>query len=161
MLMDLPERKQNRLQNYDYSQNGAYFITICVRERKKILSNIIVGTGVLDCPKIYLSKYGEIADKYINQLNDFYDNIFVDKYVIMPDHIHMIIRIDSGQSGTPVPTVVDNKNSEVAKFVSTFKRFCNKEYGLNIWQSRYFDHIIRNQNDYDEVWKYIENNPSK
>ena len=159
--MDFPKRKPNRLQNYDYSQNGAYFVTICVKERKKILSNIIVGTGVLDCPEIYLSNYGKIADKYINQLNDFYDNIFVDKYVIMPDHIHMIIRIENGQSRTPVPTIVNNQNSEVAKFVSTFKRFCNKEYGLNVWQSRYYDHIIRNQNDYDEVWKYIENNPAK
>ena len=53
----------------------------------------------------------------------------------------------------------DNKNSTVAKFVSTFKRFCNKDSGENIWQSRYYDHIIRNQTDFDEKIKYIENNP--
>ena len=163
--MDLPKRKNNRLQNYDYRQNGAYFITICTKDRKPILSNIDVGTGVLDCPKIQLSNYGEIADKYINQLNDFYNNISVDKYVVMPDHIHLIVRIHNGQSRTPVPTDksinIDNKNSVVAKFVSTFKRFSNKAYGKNIWQARYYDHVIRNQMDYDEIWQYIENNPAK
>ncbi len=163
--MDLPKRKRNRLENYDYSQNGAYFITICVQNRQQILSNIIVGTGVLDCPQIQLSNYGKIADKYINQLNNFYDNISVDKYVIMPDHIHLILSVKDGQSGTPVPTdkpiKIDNRNSSVSKFISTFKRFCNKEYQKNIWQPRYYDHIIRNQEDYNEVCEYIENNPNK
>ena len=55
----------------------------------------------------------------------------------------------------------DNKNSVIAKFVSTFKRYCNKEYGENIWQSRYYDHIIRNEQYYNETWEYIENNPKK
>ena len=162
--MNLPKRKQNRLENFDYSKNGAYFITICVKDRKRILSQINVGTGVLDCPQIQLLKYGEIADKYINQLNIFYDNISVDKYVIMPNHIHILLTIQIGQSRTPVPTginKIDNKNSIISKFVSTLKRFCNKEYGENIWQGRYYDHIIRNQDDYNEVWKYIEQNPRK
>ena len=108
--MDLAKRKQNRLENYNYSQEGAYFITICVKDRKRILSNINVGTGVLDCPKIELLNHGKIADKYINQLNDFYDNVSVDKYVIMPDHIHFILSVKNGQSGTPVPTYETIKN---------------------------------------------------
>ena len=116
-------------------------------------------------------KYGEIADKYIRQLNDFYDNISVEHYVIMPNHIHFILFVknvasnsdnckveEGGQSRTPVPTTC---NSKVASFVSTFKRFCNKEYGCNIWQRSYYDHIIRNQRDYDEVAKYIYENPMK
>ena len=166
--MELPNRKKNRLENFDYNENGAYFITICVQNRKQILSNINVGTGVLDCPKIVLTKYGEIVDRYINQLNAFYDNISVDKYVIMPDHIHLLITVTGdfdGQSGTPVPTDeefrIDNTNSVVSKFVSTFKRFCNKEIVKNIWQQRYYDHIIRNDADYKEVWEYIDGNPSR
>ncbi|MBQ9968759.1 MAG: transposase [Oscillospiraceae bacterium] len=164
MDMEFSQRKPNRIENYDYSQNGAYFITICTQDRKQILSNIAVGTGVLDCPQVHLLKHGEIADKYIRQLNDFYEHISVDRYVIMPDHIHILMSIQNGQSGTPVPTdknKIDNTNSTVSKFVSTFKRFCNKEYGENIWQSRYYDHVIRNQRDYDEIWEYIENNPRK
>ena len=159
MNNNLPKRKNNRLENYNYSNNGAYFITICVKERRKILSKI-VGAGVLDCPKIQLLKSGAVADKYIKQLNSFYDSISVDKYVIMPDHIHLIISVTNGQSGTPAPTG-DNKNSNIAKFVSTFKRFCNKEYGKNIWQARYYDHIIRNEADYKEIFEYIENNALK
>ncbi|MBR6564649.1 MAG: hypothetical protein IKK71_04360, partial [Clostridia bacterium] len=64
----LPERKLKRLKEYDYSTNGAYFVTVCTQNRKQVLSNIIVGTGVLDCPKIQLLNYGKIADKYIRQL---------------------------------------------------------------------------------------------
>lgn len=79
----------------------------------------------------------------------------------MPDHIHLLITISNGQSGTPVPTNRNNRNSIIANFVSTFKRFCNKEYGENIWQPRYYDHIVRNQDDYNEVWQYIDTNPIK
>ena len=158
------KRKHPRLKHYDYSQNGAYFVTICTRERKCILSKISVGTGVPDCPKIQLLKYGEIAEKYIRQMNDFYAHLSVDQYVIMPDHIHILITIRNGQSRTPVPTEndrIDNRNSTISKFVSTFKRFCNQEYGQNIWQGRYYDHVIRNQQDYNEIWEYIENNPKQ
>ncbi len=162
--MKLSERQKNRLENYDYSQVGTYFITICVKDRKPILSKI-VGTGVPDCPKILLLPPGKIAEKHINKLNTFYNEILIDNFVIMPDHIHLLITISNGQSGTPVPTrsndKIDNKNSTIAKFVSTFKRFCNKEYDKNIWQPRYYDHIIRNQEDYNEKWDYIENNPKK
>jgi len=159
--MELPCRKPNRIQEYDYSTNGAYFITICTRDRKRILSKIAVGTGVLDCPQIRLLNHGEIADRYIRQMDAFYNHISVEKFVIMPDHIHLLLSVHKEQSRTPVPTKIDNKNSAVSKFVSTFKRFCNKEYGENIWQNRYYDHVIRNQRDYDEIWQYIENNPRK
>jgi len=150
-------RKHIRLKDFDYGQNGAYFITICTKNRKHILCDI-VGAGVLDCPQLRLLKHGEIADKYLRQLHSFYDNISIDKYVIMPNHIHFILTVTDGQSGTPVPT---KGNAVVAKFVSTFKRFCNKEYGENIWQSRYHDHVIRGEQDYREIWQYIDNNPQK
>ncbi|MEE1198385.1 MAG: transposase [Acutalibacteraceae bacterium] len=163
--MELPKRKVIRLKEYDYSSDGTYFITICVNNRKPILSKINVGTGVLDRPKMQLSYYGEIADKYINQMKQFYNDISVDKYIIMPNHIHMLISICNGQSRTPVPTnkgiKIDNTNSIIAKFVSTFKRFCNKEYDANIWQRSFYDHIIRDENDYIKACEYIDNNPAK
>ena len=158
--MDLPQRKRNRLENYDYSQIGAYFVTICVKDRKRLLCQI-VGTGVPDCPKIRLLNHGIVAEKYIVQLDSFYNDVSVDKYAIMPDHIHLLITVSSGQSRTPVPTEINNRNSVISRFVSTLKRFCNKEYGENIWQPRYYDHVIRNQEDYNEAWEYIENNPIK
>ncbi|MBQ3574018.1 MAG: hypothetical protein IJA16_05420, partial [Clostridia bacterium] len=85
--MELPKRKPTRLKGYDYSQNGAYFITICTHNRKQILSKIIVGTGVLDGPQNMLTYYGEIANKHLINIINFYDNIKIDKYVIMPNHI--------------------------------------------------------------------------
>ncbi|MBR3815751.1 MAG: hypothetical protein IKJ27_03375 [Clostridia bacterium] len=173
-MPDLPERKPTRLKNYDYSSAGAYFITICTEGRKKILSEIYVGTGVLDGPRINLTDYGKIAEKYIKNINAFYDNLSVINYIIMPNHIHLLVEIkktekcmknicgqrnkseENGPSGTPVPT-----NSAIARFVSTFKRFCNKEYGKNIWQYRSNDHIIRNETEYEKIWNYIEHNADK
>ena len=141
----------------------------------------IVGTGVLDCPRpcprphpqtnnvhLELTTYGEIADKYIRQLNDFYDHLSIEDYVIMPNHIHLLLCVkenicggmsEKGQSGTPVPTNIERANSACSRFVSTFKRFCNKEYGGNIWQARFNDHIIRNCDDYDRHMNYIRENP--
>jgi len=155
------------LKGADYNRNQAVFLTICTKERKCILSHI-VGTGVLDGPQIELTKYGQIADKYINQLNDFYDDLSVESYIIMPNHIHIMLWVKGAENGpsrtpvtdgpsrTPVPTV---QNSVPSRFVSTFKRFCNKDYGTNIWQYRSNDHIIRNRQDYEEHLRYIYENP--
>ena len=164
--MELPQRKSNRISGYDYNQNGAYFITICTECRKPILSKISVGTPVPGCPIepcLTLLPYGRIADNVIQQMNTFYEHLSVDKYVIMPDHIHFMITISDphGHPGRGVPTKSRVRTSLVAQFVGTFKRFCNREYGENIWQGRYYDHVIRNQRDYDEIWQYIENNPRK
>ena len=160
IMEELKKRKTTRLSGADYNRNGAVFLTICTKERRCILSKI-VGTGVPDGPQIELTKCGQIADKYINQLNDFYDNISVESYVIMPNHIHIMLWVKgevNGPSRTPVPTV---QNSIPSRFVSTFKRFYNKEYGMNIWQYRSNDHIIRNREDYEEHIKYIYENPMR
>ena len=174
MNMDeLKKRKTPRYQGFNYNCVGVYFLTICTQNRRCILSRI-VGTGVLDCPQTELTKYGKIAEKYIRQLNEFYHHLSVEKYVIMPNHIHLLLwvkennttdngqsgtPVTDGQSGTPVPTNIERANSACSQFVSTFKRFCNKEYGENIWQARFHDHIIRNRDDYEEHVKYIYENP--
>ena len=159
--MELPERKQNRLENYDYSQNGAYFVTICTRDRKKILS-AIVGDDAHIVPK----PYGIIAEKYIRNVPE------IEKYVIMPDHIHMIILLDNGSMWASTPTNANAKEcvgadahirpkNKVASIVRSIKALTTKEIGEPIFQRSYYDHVIRNQRDYDEIWQYIENNPKK
>ncbi len=158
---EVKNRKTPRLQGFDYNSIGAYFITICTQNRRCILSRV-VGTGVLDCPQIELTRYGEIADKYIKQLNLFYDYLSVESYVIMPNHIHILLFVkETGQSRTPVPTNIERANSTFSQFISTFKRFCNKEYGENIWQARANDHIIRNREDYEKHLRYIYENPMR
>ena len=91
MKNELPKRKPTRLKGYDYSTPGAYFITICVKDKKQLLSKIIVGDDALIVPQNHLSNCGLICDKYINNINNKYENVTVDKYVIMPNHIHLII----------------------------------------------------------------------
>ena len=164
-MEEFKNRKTPRHQGFNYNSVGVYFVTICTQNRRCMLSHI-VGTGVPDCPQVELTKCGEIAEKYIKQLNEFYNYLSVEQYVIMPNHIHLLIWVkknekmtDNGQSRTPVPTNVDRANNVCSQFVSTFKRFCNKEYGENIWQARFYDHIIRNRQDYEEHVKYIYENP--
>jgi REP element-mobilizing transposase RayT len=142
--MELPKRKPNRLSEYDYSQNGAYFITLCTKDRKKVLSQI-VGDDAHIVPK----PYGRIAEKYIRNVPE------IEKYSIMPDHIHMIIRLYNGSMWASTPT------NKIASIVRSIKTLTTKEIGESIFQRSYYDHVIRNQRDYDEIWQYIENNPRK
>ena len=87
---ELPKRKPTRLKEFDYNTTGAYFITICTDKRRQILSRI-VGVDVLGDPKnMQLLSHGMVADKYIKQMNEFFENLTVDQYVIMPNHIHLI-----------------------------------------------------------------------
>ena len=158
-VKNFPKRKPTRLKDFDYSNAGAYFITICTDKRQQFLS-CIVGVDVLGDPKkVELLPYGMVADKYINQMNEFYEGITVDQYVIMPNHIHLLIFVqDDGSPRTSTPT---KQTSSISHFVSTFKRFCNKECGGNIWQRGFFDHVIRGRDDYEEIVKYISENPMR
>ena len=146
------------MRDYDYNANGAYFVTICTQDRKKILSTI-VGGGAFDAPNVILTNVGEIARKHIINSNRI-PGLTIDKYVIMPDHIHLILLVNEtavkGTSRAPSPT-----NALIPHFVSTFKRFYHRDLGAAIFQRSYYDHVIRNQEDYDQIWQYIENNPRK
>ena len=103
--MDLPQRKQIRLPDYDYSAPGAYFVTICSHEKRCILSTITVGDGVLDVPCVRLSPYGKIVEETLREIVNTYSWLSLDRYVIMPNHIHLLLRIrGTGPSGTPAPT---------------------------------------------------------
>ena len=121
----------------------------------------IVGDGANDVPKIELTECGKIVEKYIISSNRI-ENIIIDRYVIMPNHIHLIVNVSrkmnevSGTSRSPSPT-----NAVVPHFVSTFKWFCNSEIGQNIFQRSYHDHIIRDEEDYYNISKYVIANPAR
>ena len=103
---EVPKRKPTRLQAFDYNTTGAYFITICTDKRRQILSRI-VGVDVLGDPQnVELLSHGMVADKYIKQMNEFYENITVDQYIIMPNHIHLILFVhEDGSPRTSTPTM--------------------------------------------------------
>ena len=164
MDKEKPKRKELRLKQYDYSSRGAYFVTVCVKDRRKILSSITrpVGVGAFDDPKICLTDIGRVVEKNLLS-SEKISGVKIDRYVIMPDHIHAIIFLDpdkyssspNGSSRAPTPT-----NEMLPHIISTFKRFCNKEIGENIFQRGYVEHIIRNREDYETRVKYIYENPS-
>ena len=153
-MTDLPQRKSIRIANYDYSSPGAYFITVCVANRKKILWDN-VGADIIRPINIKLSPIGKVVDQGILQITEHYTNVSVDKYCIMPDHIHLILRIESDIAGRMIsaPTV--------STVVGSLKRWVSKQIRKPIWQKSFYEHGIRNQQDYDEIWTYIENNPLK
>jgi|GEM_PF-4334353 len=91
-----------RLNEYDYSSNGAYFTTICVKNRLKLLGTV-VGYDNLGAPYVRLSEYGNIVQKNINLIELYYKNVSVDKYVIMPNHVHMIITVSNSANILPRP----------------------------------------------------------
>ena len=153
-MTNLPKRKPIRIQNYDYSTTGAYFITICTANRKKIFWSDC--RGELCSPtNVPLSDIGIIVNNEIQKLGSVYDAVQVDKYCIMPDHIHLIVSISTDESGRTqfAPTI--------SRAIKQFKGTITKQIGSPIWQKSFYDHGIRNQQDYDEIWQYIENNPLK
>ena len=152
----LPKRKPTRLKEFDYSSEGAYFITICTHNRKKILSDI-VGEG---SPLPQLTPSGQIVENLILKINQKYPCVKPDKYVIMPNHIHIILQIENGGRGNPSPTI--------SNIIGWLKYSATKQINqmqkspeTNIFQRSFHDHIIRNENDYLKIWNYIDSNPAK
>ena len=150
--MELPKRKRIRLEGYDYSSCGAYFVTICVAGRNALLRN--VGANCVRPHEIPpLSAIGKTIDFEIAKLNHVYENVSVDKYCIMPDHIHLIVFIAPDESGRTqfAPTLL--------RTIKQFKGSITKQIGFSIWQKSFYDKIIRSERGYQEVCGYIDENP--
>ncbi len=147
----LPKRKPNRLENFDYGAGYSYFITICTKDREKILSNIVGEDIILPQSRVKLTSNGKNVEETILSISDHYENVFVEQYIIMPNHVHLILTfLDHGRliSSPTLPIVVGQ-----------LKRVSSKKSGVSLWQRSYYDHIIRNKTDYEEISKYIYNNP--
>ena len=146
--MALPKRKHPRLKDYDYSQNGCYFVTICVKKRENLLSQIDKIKN-----EVVLNDMGVQIEKFILKIASVYEGIFVDNYVIMPDHIHLLLRIEGKKDKLVQP--------KLQTIIRSFKTMVTKEIGESIWQTSYYDHVVRNEQDYMNVWNYIETNPCR
>ena len=158
----LAKCKAIRLKNHDYNASGYYFVTICTKEKEKLFGEI-VGTVLPDGPQMEYSQYGKIVQEQLKTMENFYKDIVIEKYVVMPNHLHLLIRQignDDGPSGTTVPTDFPDI-SKLSRFVGTLKRFCNQRCGEQLWQNRFHDHIVRNEADYLRIWEYIDTNPQK
>ena len=136
------KRKNPRLKDYDYTSGGYYFITICTADKKHFF-------GEIEEDKIQLNEIGKLAYDNIENLEKIYETIKIDKFVVMPNHIHMIIIIDKGTDLT------------LSRITKQYKEWITKTIKKSIWQKSYYDHIIRNEKDYYRIWKYIDENVLK
>jgi len=151
MNNELPVRKSIRLKDYDYSTAGYYFVTVCVKDKHEMLGKT-VGTN---CVRPHLSEYGIIREKEISVLANAYDTVTIDKHIVMPNHIHMIIVIaqDNGGRTQFVPTI--------SRIIKQFKGSITKQIGFSLWQPRFHDRIIRDEAEYQRIWQYIDENPAR
>lgn len=139
MRENLPRRKNIRLKYYDYSQEGMYFITICVKNRTELLGKIIGN-------RINLTEEGILAKENIKKIEKIYSNIKIDEYVIMPNHIHIILKIDSKNGIT------------ISRVIKQYKESITKKIGYTIFQKLFFEHIIRNEEEYIQIKEYVQDN---
>ena len=179
---DIHHRRSVRLQKYDYSQDGFYFVTICVHDRLPLFGEIVDG-------EMLLNDAGRMVENEFLQLPDKYSHIVCHEYVVMPNHFHCIIGISDvnhvqsvgaplvgaqktdqylGQPQGIAPTVVHPKLGDI---VGAFKSVTTNAYirgvkqcgwppfNIRLWQRNYYEHIIRNQRSYEEISCYILDNP--
>ena len=158
---ELPKRKRNRLKYFDYSSCGAYFITICTNNRECTLSNIV--GAIHESPVIELTEYGKIVDRAINTMSTRF-NIAIDTYVIMPNHIHLLMVIENKDEKRSIRESTLQKRSVISKAIGFMKmnasRIIHNQHGnAKVWQRSFHDHIIRNRQEYEKIYKYIYENP--
>lgn len=149
-----PVRKKNRLTGFDYSSPNVYFIMICTAQRRNLFWNAVEAT-IGRPPELRLSSAGQIVQTAIAAIPDHYPAYVVEHSVIMPNHIHLLLRICADESGRPMvaPTV--------SAVIAQMKGVVSKRLGMNVWQKGFHDHIVRTEADYRDIWQYIENNPLK
>ena len=148
--MDRPKRKPNRLPDFDYSTPGAYFITICTKDRRNLFWTD-VGASIA---RPQLTRWGKITADSICDIPKHYPAVSVDHYVVMPNHIHILLQINTDADGRPMvaPTI--------STVIQQLKGIVTKRIGQSVWQKLYHDHVIRGQQDYLKIWEYIDNNPA-
>ena len=157
-IKELPNRKHPRLKWFDYSTCGAYFVTICTQKRRCLLSHI-VGRGLAPAENqgVEYTLIGEIVEKQLKEIEIRSPYVKVDQYVVMPNHIHAILIFDDKAAGaSPRPTLSD--------IICTYKSLTNLEcrrkgFKDKLFQNSFFEHIIRNLDDYQNIVKYIYDNP--
>ena len=172
--------KQYRYKGYDYSQDGFYFVTICTKDREMFFGNVV---GTNDNAFMQLSEIGRMTDKFWLEILKRFNNVKLDTYVIMPNHIHGIIHINNSRRNAPgrvptmeysnhgiwnapgrVPTgiqplVINSLSSIINHFKGNVKRHCNNNNIDFTWQTRFHDRIIRNLNELNRIRQYIMDNP--
>ena len=158
---ELHRRRTIRLRDYNYKQNGAYFVTICVRNKECVLGSIIKG-------KMILSEIGKIVFDYWFEIPKHFQNVKLDEFCVMPNHIHGILLLNNVgvQNFEPLRNkfqhIIPKSIGSIIRTYKTAVTHWSKQNDYNFfWQRNYYNHIIRNENELNEIREYINNNPLK
>ncbi len=169
-----PTRKPTRLQNYDYSQNGCYFLTICTAQKRSLFGRYLVGAlheapaGKFPCHRcIGLNTRGKIAEAVLRETEKRFAEIHIENAIVMPNHIHILLTVD-WEKGKWERALREAplQRSLLAQAIGFFKANVSKEIhrtepNLTVWQRGFYDRIIRNKTEYLRAWEYIEYNALK
>lgn len=163
---DLPRRKKIRLEGYDHSANGLYFVTICVTKKYQVLWENVGANSVrpLTANEILhpkLSVTGKLVKRKLTEISEHYPDVFVEMSCIMPDHVHIIIKIEKQPKNGRTLFAPTSETPTLSRVIKHFKEAVTKELGYSIWQKSFYDTIIKNRKQHAEIRQYIANNPAK
>ena len=153
--LDMPRRRSLRLKGYDYSQAGVYFVTICAHGKVCLFGDVIGS-------EMKVNELRRKVQAVWNGLPVHYPHVATDAFVVMPNHVHGVIVIRAGLK--PAPTARHGLSEIIRGFKTFSARMINefrKTSGTPVWQRNYYEHIIRNDADYDRIAEYIDNNPQR
>ncbi|MCL2408961.1 MAG: hypothetical protein FWC96_05020 [Oscillospiraceae bacterium] len=176
MQSELPVRRNIRLKDHDYSRAGYYFVTICVKDGHEML-------GVIKNNQLSFSEHGHVVKQEIENIGKIRKECIVKKFVLMPNHVHLIVQIVGDDSNRPANARTGNRSVEpqsqradtvepradchpplrrsIPNMVQGLKGAITRQIGFSIWQRSYHDHIIRSEEEYQRIWQYIDENPAK
>ena len=170
---DIHHRRSIRLQGYDYSQAGAYFVTICTQNRECLFGNIMTGD-------VHLNSIGKIVHEQWNVIPQRFPTVELDAFVVMPNHIHGIFVVGAPLAGAQILATANRATANratarvaptVGDIVGAYKSLCvhhgllwiqkNQPHRMlgRLWQRNYWEHIIRNETELNRIREYIHNNP--
>ena len=147
--MEYAVRKHPRLKEYDYSQPGCYFLTFCVKNHECCLGTVGLSTDGTELPKVTLTEWGKCTKKAIEKIPLAYQNVTLDCYAIMPNHVHLLVTLGS-EANTSIPMII-----------RAIKTAVTRTTGKAIWQESYHDHVIRDRESYLKIWDYVNSNAAK
>ena len=165
------QRRSIRLQGYDYSQSGVYYVTVCTRERQCLFGAVMDG-------QMQLNAAGQILQSVWESLPQFYEGVESDAFVVMPNHVHGIIIIRAAvgaihesplRSASSTPSrILDRRRMLLSKIIGRFKMVSAKQInvqrdtpGVPVWQRNYYEHVIRDEETLRRIRQYIADNPAQ
>ena len=162
--------KSTRLKDFDYASNGAYFVTMCTKNRECHFGHVING-------EIKLSDMGKIVEQCWDTITNHFTNVVLDEFIVMPNHVHGVIIIDNDRnqihdcrdvacnvSTKTIMSRISPKSYSLSTIVRSFKsavsRWCHQnDFEYFAWQPRFYEHVIRNDEELNRIRQYIINNP--